>query len=198
VERKHKRQLDIDNERAQEISLSVEGSELEQVDGFRYLGRQLVATGDNWPAVVSNLARARARWAQVSHILTRQYVSPKLAEYFYKAVVQSVLLYGCESWVISRQILRSLERFHHQVARRSTNRSIQPDLNTGEWLYPATAETLNLASLHPMASYLDKRRVYLLNWVQNRPIYLLCRNLVGGAGGSQRQYWWSRQHDILV
>jgi hypothetical protein len=53
--------LQLDNERAEETSFSVDGTALEQVDGFRYLGRQLVANGDDWSAVVSNLAKARAR-----------------------------------------------------------------------------------------------------------------------------------------
>jgi hypothetical protein len=114
----------------------------------------------------------------VSRILTRQPV---------KAVVQSVLLYGCKSWEISQRILRTLEGFHHQVAWRITNRSIRPNLNTSEWLYPATAELLNLAGLHPMKSYLDQRRVNINNWVQNCPLYMLCKNLAGGAGGPQHQ-----------
>jgi hypothetical protein len=129
------------------------------------------------------------RWAQVSRILTRQPV---------KAVVQSVLLYGCESWVNSQWILRSLEGFHHQVAWQITNHSIRPDLNTGEWLYPATAESLNLAGLHPMSSYLDQRCMNIDNWVQNCTLYMLCKNLAGGAGGPQCQYWWSRHLIALV
>jgi hypothetical protein len=79
-----------------------------------------------------------------------------------------------------------------------TNCSIWTDPNTGQWLYPATAESLNLAGLHLMLSYLDQCRVYIDNWVQNHLLYMLCKNLVGGAGGSQRQYWLSRHLNALV
>ena len=36
----------------------------------------------------------------------------------YKAVVQTVLLYGRRSWVVTEAMLKVLEGFHHQVDRR--------------------------------------------------------------------------------
>ena len=38
----------------------------------------------------------------------------------YKAVAQSVLLYGRESWVVTGEILRVLTLFHHRATRRIT------------------------------------------------------------------------------
>ena len=38
----------------------------------------------------------------------------------YKTVVQTVLLYGINSWVIPYSIMKVLEGFHHQIARRIT------------------------------------------------------------------------------
>jgi hypothetical protein len=37
---------------------------------------------------------------------------------FYKAVVQSVLLFGCVTWVMSKAIMGSLEGFHHYIAQK--------------------------------------------------------------------------------
>ena len=34
----------------------------------------------------------------------------------YKAVVQLVLLYGSNSWVVTRAMLKVIEGFHHRVA----------------------------------------------------------------------------------
>ena len=36
----------------------------------------------------------------------------------YKAVVQTVLLYGCEIWVVTDLMMMVLECFHHRVTRR--------------------------------------------------------------------------------
>ena len=38
--------------------------------------------------------------------------TPRVAAKFYKAVVQSVLLYGSETWNLSRAVLAQLEGFH--------------------------------------------------------------------------------------
>jgi len=35
---------------------------------------------------------------------------------FYKAVVQAVLLYGCESWVLTDKVWKVLESFHNRAA----------------------------------------------------------------------------------
>ena len=36
----------------------------------------------------------------------------------YKAMVHLVLLYGSKSWVVTVEVLKVLEGFHHQAARR--------------------------------------------------------------------------------
>ena len=38
----------------------------------------------------------------------------------YKTVAQSVLLYGSNSWVVTREMLKVLTAFHHQAARQIT------------------------------------------------------------------------------
>ena len=38
----------------------------------------------------------------------------------YKAVAQLVLLYGSERWVMTGDMLKVLEGFHHRTARRIT------------------------------------------------------------------------------
>ena len=39
-------------------------------------------------------------------------------EMFYKAVVQMVLLYGIESWVVMQAMLKVTKGFHYQVTQR--------------------------------------------------------------------------------
>ena len=39
-------------------------------------------------------------------------------EMLYNAVVQTVLLYGSESWVITEAIMKVLEAFHQRIVRR--------------------------------------------------------------------------------
>ena len=189
--RKRRRELDYDYLTGMEAEFSISGTVIEPVDCFRYLGRPINATGSDWSAVVYNLRKARGRWARVTRVLSRQGASSKISGYFYKAVCQSVLLYGCETWLVNQPLLRCLEGFHHHVARKLSHRSIRPDPMTGVWHYPAVATVLEAASLRPLSEYVLRRRRYLQNWAQNRTSYQQCVQMTQGVGGPRRHYWWS-------
>ena len=79
---------------------------LENVTAFRYLGRVLMAGGDEWLAVVGNLGKARNSWGGLSRILIWEGADPKVLGMFYKSVAQSVLLFGAEKWVITPRMER--------------------------------------------------------------------------------------------
>ena len=50
----------------------------------------------------------------------------------YREVDQSVILYGNESWVLTREMIKVLEGFHHQAARRITGMIVKRG-SGGEW-----------------------------------------------------------------
>jgi hypothetical protein len=52
----------------------------------------------------------------------------KMMGKFYLAVVQSVLLYGSETWVLIDNMRRMLEGLHNLCARQMTRRLIHLDL----------------------------------------------------------------------
>jgi hypothetical protein len=134
--RQRKRELELLFLEHQQSIFVIDGEELEAVDHFTYLGRPISATGSDWPVIQHNIKKARQQWAKISKILTWEGSSPKVMGYYYKAVCQAILLYGCETWVITEAILNKLESFHHRVARQISRHRIHPDPNTGEWIYP--------------------------------------------------------------
>ena len=74
-------------------AFSAYGRTLEMVPSFKYLGRLLSAADDDWPAVIRNRTKARAVWRRMSRILSREGARPRLSDFFFKDVVQSVLLF---------------------------------------------------------------------------------------------------------
>ena len=58
------------------------------VSEFKYIGRVLKASDDDWPAVVGKFGKARNRWERMSRMLGREGANPRTSGYFYKAVVQ--------------------------------------------------------------------------------------------------------------
>ena len=53
----------------------------------------------------------------LARVLERTGATMQARGAMYKAVAQSVLLYGRKSWVVTGEMLNVLEGFHHQAAR---------------------------------------------------------------------------------
>ena len=88
---------------------------LECVPKFCYLG-------DTLGAGVDEAARARVRcaWAkfkELSPILTARGASHCMKGKIFRACVQSVLIYGTETWAMKAEDLRSLERTESMMVR---------------------------------------------------------------------------------
>ena len=107
---------------------------------------------------------------------------------FYKATVQSALLFGSEMWVLTPSTLDWLEGFHVKAARRMTGKF--PVLAHGIWTYPKTSEVLAAAGLRNIENFVRVRRARILKWVQERPIYQLCQRAVRRRGTPPRTFWW--------
>lgn len=73
---------------------------------------------------------------------------------FYKAVVQSSLLYGCETWDVKPEVLQVPQSLHHRAASRKAFYSRRED----EWVYPPTAGILEAAAMFFIDTYIDLRQ----------------------------------------
>ena len=93
---------------------------MQSVKEFRYLGRILTSTDNDWPAVARTLQKARATWGRLARILGREGADPKVSRNFYIAVTQQVLLFGAETWVLTVKMEAALDAFQGKVARRLT------------------------------------------------------------------------------
>jgi hypothetical protein len=169
-----------------DIEFTVGGVPIEQVAQFRYLGRMMDEHDDDSHAMGRQLSRARTKWSRFAAVLRANGVKPRVMGYFYKAVVQAVLLYGSETWVLSEYYLRQLRSFHNRVARCLTDRHIHPNPD-GIWTYPPTTEILKSAGLETIDDYIKRRRDTVRNFVIARPLYEECRR---SAALSSKAVWW--------
>ena len=80
---------------------SAYGRPQDMVTSFKYLGRVISSADDNWPELVKNLAWSRKVWSRMARILSRERAAPLVSGFFFKAVVQAVLLFGAETWVVT-------------------------------------------------------------------------------------------------
>ena len=109
----------------------------------------LSAADDYQPAVVQNLAKARTVWRKISIILSREEASPRVSGFFFKAIVQSVLLFGADTWVVTPYVVLVLGGFQYQVARRLTGRLPRRRMD-GKWDYTLEEEARSEAGFDPI------------------------------------------------
>ena len=93
----------------------VGGEEIKRVREFKYLGRIVSEDDDDTPAIEANIKKARTKWAMFKRLLTRERASRRVMGHFYKAIVQSILLYGAETWLINPKNMQKLRPNLRQI-----------------------------------------------------------------------------------
>ena len=69
-----------------------------------------------------------------------------------------MLMYGCEIWVMTGEILKVLEGFHHRAFRRIKGMTTKR-VAGGEWEYPLVVASLEASAFHPIQEYIHRRQV---------------------------------------
>ena len=88
------------------------------VTSFKYLGRVISEIDDDWLAVVSKLDQSKTVWSRMSRILSREGATPRVFGLIFKEVIQAVLIFGVEDWVVTPRMGNALGGFQNQVAIR--------------------------------------------------------------------------------
>jgi hypothetical protein len=108
LERRKQHKMAISSPLALRQQFTVCGEVLEWVEVFKYLGRMMAQDDDVIQAIRSQLRKARATWARVGQVLCSQNNTLFVAARFYQAIVQAILLYSSETWVLTRTALARL------------------------------------------------------------------------------------------
>ena len=198
VERKQQREAAVTLALALRQQFLVHGEALEQVEVFKYLGRLLAQDDDDLQAIRNQMRKARGTWARVGQVLRAENVPPQIAAKFYKAVVQAVLLYGSETWVLSTAALASLKRFHIHAAYRMAVKH-KPRKGPGNvWSYPKSKVVLEECGMSTIEEYIAVRRQTIAVYVATRPILHECRQGERKRGAVPHRWWWEQQMDLDV
>jgi hypothetical protein len=164
---------------------------LEKVETFRYLGRLLASNNSDWPTLYYNLKKAQKRWGMVARVLVQDGASARCMGLFYKAIVQAVLLYGCETWTLTNPMICTLKSFHHRVARHISG--LMPTFDGKNWTYPLLKKALEDSGLYPLRTYIQRRVNTIQHYIATRPIYQLCLIASEAARNDDRCLrWWTQ------
>ena len=173
------------------------GRPLEMVTSFRYLGRVILAADNDWPAVVRDLARARAVWKRMTRILSREGAEPRVSGFFFKSVVQAVLLFGAKTWVVTPRMGRVLGGFQDQVARPLTGQLLRRRAD-GKWEYNSTATAREEAGFETMEECIRRSQNTVTQYIAPRSLLGLCEGTERTTGARVRIRWWDQADIDLV
>ena len=88
-----------------------------------------------------NLKNSRKSWAQLTRILGREGANLRVSGMFFKAVVQAVLLFGSDTWVMTPCMEQALGSFQHRVIQQITGKHPR-SWEEGVWDYPLLATAI--------------------------------------------------------
>ena len=76
----------------------------------------MMAYDEYFTEAVGNLQKARKSWAHMLIILGREGANPRVPWMFFKALMQVVLIFGAETWVMTPHVVRALGVFQRRLA----------------------------------------------------------------------------------
>ncbi|KAK6740367.1 hypothetical protein RB195_008685 [Necator americanus] len=98
--------------RIEDGSIRVDGTELNKVNCFKYLGSKVTSTGDIDQEGRARVNAAWMKWKMATGLLYDKKVPVRLNSKIYRTVVRPVALYGCECWPTTKaleKVLRAME-----------------------------------------------------------------------------------------
>ncbi|KAK6755839.1 hypothetical protein RB195_014306 [Necator americanus] len=103
--------------RIEDGSICVDGTELNKVDCFKYLGSKVTSIGDIDQKVRPRVNVAWMKWKMATGVLCDKKVPVRLKSKIYRTVVRPVALYGCEFWPTTKALERVLHAMEMRMLR---------------------------------------------------------------------------------
>ncbi len=165
---------------------------LEKVQVCRYLGRLLLQDNNDVQAMRSQLCKVRRMRARVGQVLRRENAPPKTSARFYKAIEQSILLYGSKTWVLSKAVMARLEGFHICMVYWMAKEHVPCWGPHCQWVYPPSDKTLMECGMHTFQHYINVQRQTIARYVVDCSIFAKCRAADQRRGSIPRLWWWEQ------
>ena len=98
--------------------LAIDGNQLENVEKFTYLGSNMTYDLDNRKEVWTRIAKSIAALKAMDKIWKSKSIKMETKKKVLQTCIFSVVLYGCESWTITKEIEQRLLTFERKCYRK--------------------------------------------------------------------------------
>jgi len=118
----------LEENHEQRPTIYCEGKALENVFKFVYLGSVFAADGRQEYDIRVRIGKAMSRCGKLGHLFDSPALGPWLKVRLYTAAVVSLLTYGCESWILTEEvIMRKLNGCNSQMLSRITGNDVRTE-----------------------------------------------------------------------
>ena len=107
-------------------------------------------------------------------------------------VVQQVLLFGAEIWVLTPRIERALDSFMHGAARQITRRQPRRGWD-GKWYYPSLVGAMKEAGFKEIRKSITNRQNTVAQYIATRLLLDLCEGSKQREGSGVSMRWWDKK-----
>jgi hypothetical protein len=105
----------------------VEGQLLKNVAQFKYLGNRFTVVGNRRYAAEVRMGEAKSRFGKLRNIWDSGIFPTSAKLRLFEAAVVSVLVYGCEAWMLDESLMASLRGWCAKCVTRLTGQSIRDE-----------------------------------------------------------------------
>ena len=113
---------------------------------------------------------------------------------FYKAVAQSVLLFGAETWVLTPRMEQALDSFQNRFLRRITRKQTRWRRTDGSWEYPPLLDALREMGFEGIRKLVTRRQNMVAQYIATRLILDLCERSTRRLGARLSRRCWGQDN----
>ena len=142
------------------ISISVEGKPIQQVDRMMSLGYMATEDGKCDKEIKGRIGIARTAFESMAKILTSRNISIELRSRIANCYIWSTLLYGAETWTLTKVTSDKLEAFEMWLYRRMLRMSWKEHKTNGEVFHKMNTKEI-------IIKYYQKKEMSIF-WTYNK------------------------------
>ena len=98
--------------------IEINGEQVDEVEEFVYLGALMNKEGGATKDIQHRLSKARQISYRMRKIWGTFEIGRKTKVQLFKTIVRSVLMYGCETWILTKTETKKLDAFQYKYMKR--------------------------------------------------------------------------------